>query len=148
MFEKDKIQVRPTAQFPKKESVGPREWGLEELLVHSKGNYTMKLITTFKGKKGGLQYHQKKDEANYIISGQLKIRYENASGKLEEKIVGPNEWFHFPTGSVHQEEAITDVVRIEVSTPYFNDRVRVEKQFGLDEDSGLPSTTLEEIVKG
>lgn len=137
---------RPEAQFPQAESVGPRIWGEEILLVLSPGNYTMKKLVVKAGKKGGLQYHRHKDEASYIISGEMVLRYE-VDGCLREKTVGPGDWFHFPAGCVHQEEAITDVVRIEVSTPHFNDRVRVESEFGLLDEAGLPTTAEDEIER-
>ena len=135
---------RPIAQFPEASSVGPRHWGEELLLVHSPGNYTMKQLNVKAGKKGGLQYHRLKDEAAFIVSGEMLLRYE-VDGELVDRKVGPGDWFHFPAGCVHQEIALTDVVRIEVSTPHFNDRVRVEAEFGLDDDGGLPTTQLEEI---
>ena len=136
--------TRPTARFPAAESVGERDWGEETLLVLSSGNYSMKKLVVKAGKKGGLQYHRKKDEASYIVSGYMLLRYEK-DGVLLEKKVGPGDWFHFPAGCIHQEEALTDVVRIEVSTPHFNDRVRVEKDFGIEDDSGLPTTSEAEI---
>jgi len=136
---------RPVAQFPKAESVGPRDWGEEILLVLSSEKYSMKKLCVKAGKKGGLQYHRQKDEASYIVSGKLLLRYEDENGDLVEKVVGPGDWFHFPAGCIHQEEAITDVVRIEVSTPHFNDRVRVEEQFGIDDSTGLPTTQESEI---
>ena len=40
-------------------------------------------------------------------------------------------FFHFPPGSIHQR-AITNCEMIEASTPHFNDRVRVEKKFGIN----------------
>ena len=67
---------------------------------------------------------------------------------MEQREFGPGDFFHFPPGSVHQEEALSDVVLIEVSTSHFNDRVRVEKEFGLDPGDGLPTTTLDEILSG
>ena len=136
---------RPTASFPSPESVGERDWGEEILLVLSPGKYTMKKLFTRAGKKGGLQYHRKKDEASFIISGKMRLRYEDNNGMLVEKEVGPGEWFHFPAGCIHQEIAITDVVRIEVSTPHFNDRVRVESMFEMEDISGLPTTEESEI---
>lgn len=139
-------EKRPLARFPEAESVGPRDWGDETLLVLSSGNYTMKKLTLKAGKQGGLQYHRKKDEASYIISGKLLIRYEDKIGNLVEKEVGPGDWFHFPAGCVHQEIAITDVERIEVSTPHFNDRVRVEESFGFPKGKGLPTTAEEDII--
>lgn len=137
---------RPEAQFPQAESVGPREWGEEILLVLSPGNYTMKKLIIKAGKKGGLQYHRHKDEASYVVSGEMIIRYE-VQGCLKEKKVGAGDWVHFPAGCVHQEEAITDVIRIEVSTPHFNDRVRVESEFGITDATGLPTTAEDEIEK-
>jgi mannose-6-phosphate isomerase len=136
---------RTIAQFPKAESVGPREWGEEILLVLASGKYSMKKLEIKAGKYGGLQYHRQKDEASYIISGKMLLRYENEEGNLIDKEVGPGDWFHFPNGCIHQEIAITDVVRLEVSTPHFNDRVRVEDLFGITAFSGLPSTEESEI---
>jgi quercetin dioxygenase-like cupin family protein len=136
---------RAIAKFPRAESVGPRDWGDEILLVLAEGKYTMKKLFLKAGSQGGLQYHRLKDEASYIVTGQLLLRYENEDRIMVEKICGPGDWFHFPAGCIHQEVAITDVVRIEVSTPHFNDRVRVEKNFGLDDSIGLPTTKESEI---
>lgn len=136
---------RPTAKFPVAESLGPREWGEETLLVLSSGKYTMKKLYIKAGKYGGLQYHRQKDEASYIVSGRMILRYENEQGILVDKEVGPGDWFHFPNGCIHQEIAITDVLRIEVSTPHFNDRVRVEDMFGISDSVGLKSTDESEI---
>ena len=94
---------RPIAQFPVAESVGEREWGEETLLVLSPGKYTMKKLFVRAGKKGGLQYHRKKDEASYIVSGKMILKYEDEKGRLIEKEVGPGDWFHFPNGCIHQD---------------------------------------------
>ena len=136
---------RPIAQFPQAESVGLREWGEETLLVLASGKYTMKKLEIKAGKYGGLQYHRYKDEASYIVSGEMILRYENEAGVLIDKKVGPGDWFHFPNGCIHQEIALTDVVRIEVSTPHFNDRVRVEKMFGISDLTGLQTTDESDI---
>lgn len=140
---------RPSALFPDSESVGERDWGEEILLVLSPGKFTMKKLKIKKGFSGGLQYHRKKDEAAYVISGELLVTYENKEGKLKKRNIGPGEWLHFPSGSIHQETAITDVELIEVSTPFFNDRVRVEEYFGLNpsEFSGLPTSNEFDIVE-
>jgi mannose-6-phosphate isomerase len=135
----------PPPLFPKSTSVGARDWGEEMLLVLSSGKYTMKKLSIKAGKKGGLQYHRIKDEASYIISGEMILRFDDGTGQLQEKKVGPGDWFHFPPGCIHQEEAITDVERIEVSTPHFNDRVRVESDYNLPDSGGL-STTLENEI--
>ena len=139
---------RPTAQFPESSSIGGRDWGEEILLVLSEGNFTMKKLLIKKGFSGGLQFHRKKDEAAYIISGILLVTYENEAGQLVKKELREGNWLHFPKGSIHQETAISDVEIIEVSTPHFNDRVRVEEEFGLNPNDfqGLPTTQENEII--
>ncbi len=145
MTEHDQTRIVPPPEFPTAKSVGERDWGEELLLVLSSGNYSMKKLVLKKGKKGGFQYHRLKDEASYIISGQLLIRFVDTDGKICEKTLGPGDFFRFPPGCMHQEIAITDVESIEVSTPHFNDRVRVESLFGDDSTDGLPTTNLTDI---
>jgi mannose-6-phosphate isomerase-like protein (cupin superfamily) len=132
--------------FPKKKDLGYRMWGKEKLLVLISKKLSLKLLFIKKGKKGGLQYHHKKDECGYIISGKLIVRFDNGRGKIIKKILKSGDCFHFPPKSVHQEEALTDCKIIEASTPYFNDRVRVESKYGFSQEAGLPSTKLQEII--
>lgn len=132
-------------RFCSPEDVGPRPWGKEELLVLVKGKYMLKRLTIKKGSKGGLQFHRLKDECGILLSGKMIIRYEDGKGGLEEKLITPGDCFHFTPGVVHQEEALEDCVIIEGSTPHFNDRVRVEEFFGIDDKSGMPSTSIDEI---
>ena len=75
----------------------------------------------------------------------MLLRYDIGDGKLKERILKAGESFHFPPNTVHQEEALTDLEIIEASTPHFNDRVRVEEDYGLPFDGGLPSTTEDEV---
>ena len=131
--------------FPKPKSMGDRDWGSEDLLVLIPKVLSFKKIRYNKGQKGGLQYHHKKNECGYIISGKMLLRYDIGDGKLKERILKAGDCFHFPPKSVHQEEALTDLEIIEASTPHFNDRVRVEKEYGLDDTDGLPSTTEDEV---
>lgn len=132
--------------FPKVRKVGKRDWGEEDLLCLIPKKISLKLLQIKKGKKGGLQYHHKKNECGYILSGKLLVRYDNGKGKLIEKILKKGDTFHFPPGAIHQEEAITNCKIIEASTPYFNDRVRVEKKYNIINDGGMPSTKLKEVI--
>jgi mannose-6-phosphate isomerase-like protein (cupin superfamily) len=139
--------VRPSARFPVPESVGPREWGTELLLLIAPQKYTLKMITMKRGAKGGLQYHRLKDEGGVMTKGAMLIRYDDGTGTLVERMVRAGDVFHFPAGCVHQAEAFTTCSYIEVSTPHFNDRVHVEHEYGIEgESGGLPSTELKEIV--
>jgi mannose-6-phosphate isomerase len=131
--------------FPSKISMGKRPWGKEELLVLIPKTLTLKKIFIKKGSKGGLQYHRKKMECGYLVKGKLLVRFDSGNQKINKKILKPGSHFYFPKKLVHQEEAITDCVIIEASSPHFNDRVRVEKKYGL-KVSGLPSTKIKDII--
>ena len=131
--------------FPAPESVGARPWGTEDLLALVTRQFSVKRLFIKKGSKGGLQYHRLKDEVAVLISGQMLIRYDLGDGVLREKVIGPGQTAHFQPGLVHQEEALTDCEIIEASSPHFNDRVRVEEEYGFGSPQGLPSTTENEI---
>ena len=131
--------------FPKVESVGERPWGTEDLLAIVTNKFTVKRIKLNAGSKGGLQFHRLKDEVAVLISGTLLIRYDLGDKILCEKVLKSGDIVHFPPGLVHQEEAITDCEIIEASSPYLNDRVRVEEEYGLGTPQGLPTTELKDI---
>lgn len=132
--------------FPKVKSVGKRPWGKEEMLVTIPGVLTLKRLTIKKHKKGGLQYHRLKNECGILISGKLQIKFFNKKKKIVSRVLCSGQCFHFPPGSIHQEIALKKCIIIEASSPHLNDRVRVEKFFGMNE-RGLPTTQLNEIIK-
>ena len=136
---------KKSAIFPKPKSVGKRPWGEEVLLSLIPKKISLKILKIKKGMKGGIQFHHKKDVCGYLISGKLKIRYDPGNGKLKDKILSKGHSFYFPQGSIHQEIAITDCVIIEASTPYFNDRVRVDERYGYRTE-GLPSTKKRDVI--
>ena len=131
--------------FPVAQSVGERPWGTEHLLALVSKQFSVKRLKIKAGSKGGLQYHRFKDEVAIMISGQMLIRYDLGDKILQEKIVKAGEVVHFPPGLVHQEEAITDCEIIEASSPHFNDRVRVEENYGFGSPKGLPTTLETEV---
>ena len=133
--------------LPQKEDMGERPWGKEEILAVATGQVMMKKLFVRAGSKGGLQYHRKRVEAGYIVSGKIIVRL-GINGNIEEKVLEAGDHYIFPTGLIHQEEALEDTVIIECSTPWINDRVRVEEEFGLGAPEGLPTTKPgEEILK-
>ena len=142
-------QALVSAVFPKPEDLGPRQWGSELLLFALKEKFTFKLITMHAGAKGGLQYHHKKTEGGYVTAGRAIVRYDRGDRVLVERIVGPGDVFFFPQGAVHQVEALDKPFEyLEVSTPFLNDRVHVEHEYGIEaEAGGLPSTELEDVIE-
>lgn len=115
-----------------------RTWGEEIIVAHAKG-YLGKVLKMKAGTKGGLQYHVEKEETFYLYEGQALVRTDIA-GAIETFVMLPGQSYHVPPGAVHQVEAMTDCVFFEASSVHFDDRVRVEADYGLPEDGGLPTT--------
>lgn len=128
-------QVR--VQLPK--DMGDRTWGTE-LLVIDTPQYIGKLMSMRAGCAGGLQKHVEKDEASYLFSGEAWVYTDTGDGTLSRFKWLAGSAIHIPPGSVHKVEAITDCVVFEASTPHFNDRIRLEEQYGRTDTGGLPTT--------
>jgi mannose-6-phosphate isomerase-like protein (cupin superfamily) len=138
--------IIPVVHFPKPESVGPRVWGQEILIDICSGYWTLKLIKMNSGAEGGFQYHHLKDEGAFMLKGEMRLLYNDSSGNLVERLIGPGTYVRIPPGAHHKAIAIGDVEYFEVSTPHFNDRVHVEAVYGIpDEAGGLPSTAVEDV---
>jgi mannose-6-phosphate isomerase len=149
VLRKGKNNMTSTSQieFSEVKSLGERDWGEELLLGVCSGKFTFKRLEMNAGASGGLQYHHKKDEFGFLVNGTLRITYDDGSGKLVHKDLHDGDNFHFPPGVVHKETAITACTILEVSTPYLNDRVRVEEKYGIDDNTGMPSTKVEDVVE-
>ena len=121
-----------------------RDWG-EETIVVLTPIHAGKILTMRAGTKGGVQFHAK-EEAHYIVSGIMRIRWDAGDGQLRERTVQAGEGWRVPPFAVHQEEAVSDCTIFEVGDPTINDRVRVEADYGLPTEGGLPSMTPSEAV--
>jgi len=133
-------------EFSTPEDVGPRNWGREILVALIPGVATGKVLMMNKGAKGGLQYHQLKNEAAYLYAGEMIFRYDEGDGILKERVLKAGDSVRIPPGAVHQEEAVTDCIIFEISSPVFNDRVRMEPAYGKEiPEGGLPSVPLTEV---
>ena len=143
----NKAGLNSVPEFPKPESVGPRNWGEEILVSLVKEKFMMKKLHINKGSKGGLQYHRLKDEVHIIIKGKMQITYDDGTGNLVDKILEPGAVAHYPPGAIHQEEALEDCYIIEASTNHFNDRVRCEELYGVEVIEGLPTPEEKDIIE-
>ena len=133
--------------FPTPIDLGNRDWGLETLLGLVPGRFSFKRLSMRAGSKGGLQFHQLKEEIQILISGRMIIRTVGKDGNLTERVISDGDVMHFRPGVVHQEEAVTDCLIVEASTPHFNDRVRVESIYGFSSGGGLPTTDLDDVYE-
>lgn len=116
-----------------------REWG-HEVFVAETSQYLGKVLRMKAGTKGGLQYHMEKDETFCLLEGKAWVRSDDGLGNLIQVVMLPGESYHIPPGAPHQVEAIEDCIFFEASTPHYDDRVRCEKDYGLPEGGGLPTT--------
>lgn len=131
---------RPSIElFPPRE-LHPRTWGREIVLAQTE-HYLVKLLIMKAGHAGGLQYHRKKVESFFLQDGQAYVDYDAGDGKLSRLVMSPGMTVHVPAGAPHRVTAITDCTFIEGSTPVFDDRVRVEADYGEPDVAGLPTTS-------
>jgi len=124
-------------QLPR--DMGERTWG-QELLVIETDKYIGKVMHMRAGGAGGLQAHVEKDEASYLVSGLAWVYTDTGDGTLTRFQWHPGSAIHIPPGAVHKVEAIENCVIFEASTPHFNDRIRLEEQYGRTDTGGLPTT--------
>lgn len=130
---------RPSVEFVEPRDLGPRTWGVETLIVDTDA-YIGKRLVMNAGCAGGLQYHRRKVESFLLMDGDARLDYERLPGVLTSRLLRPGDMVHVPAGAVHRVTAITDCVFLEWSTPVFDDRVRVEAEFGEPDGGGLPTT--------
>ena len=105
-----------------------KPWGREEW-IELNGKYCYKRIYINAGTKTSFQYHEKKLETNYIISGQAEVWLENDFGEVEKKIMGANDSFTVKPPRKHRVIAITDLILQEVSTPEVDDVIRIQDDY-------------------
>lgn len=116
-----------------------REWG-QEIVFTNTPKYLGKVLRMKAGTAGGLQLHVEKDETFHLYEGQAMVITDDGHGTLVEAIMLPGDTCHVPPGAVHQVRAITDCTFFEASTVHFDDRVRCEERYGLEQHGGLPTT--------
>lgn len=104
----------PQPAFYEPLDAGQRPWGKEEIVALVPEVATCKLLYVKAGHKGRLQRHHRKDEAGHILEGEMLVRWADGD-VLHEQLIRSGQSYHFPVGCIHQEEAVTDCVVIEVS---------------------------------
>ena len=87
--------------------------------------YAAKRLEIRAGHALSLQYHERKHETLYFLSGRVRLRLGD-----REMEVGPGHVAVVPPGTVHRLEALADAVIFEVSTPELGDVVRLEDRYG------------------
>lgn len=106
-----------------------KPWGVE-IWFSLTSDYCLKQITIKKGHKTSLQYHEKKEETNVIVSGKAKVivQYLPTRGFLTYE-ANSGDFFHFKPGDIHRFEALEDLVMMEASTIHVDDVVRLSDDY-------------------
>ena len=109
-----------------KPKIVDKPWGRELWLAHT-DKYAGKILEVNKGAQLSIQYHEKKMESMYILSGKMLI----TNGK-NETVMNEGDCVKIEPGQVHRIKALEDVRVIEVSSPELDDVVRLEDDYGRE----------------
>src|SRR5437660_12069259 len=106
-----------------------KPWGYE-LRWAITDRYAAKVLHINKGEALSLQYHERKDEYQYVVRGTVEIELGEHDGALTRYRMSAGETLHIRPGTRHRLTAIEDTDIFEVSTPEVDDVVRLEDRYG------------------
>ena len=110
----------------------PKPWGHETIWAQSE-RYVGKIIHINAGHELSVQYHNRKDETVYLLSGDIVYRVQrDGDDVLDDVHLKVGESFRITPGTIHQMIALTDCDVLEVSTPEVDDIVRLSDKYGRE----------------
>ena len=107
-----------------------KPWGYEIIWAHT-DRYVGKVLHIDAGHALSVQYHNRKDETIYLLSGEMKY-WVKLGDELEDVRLRQGDAFRITPGTVHYMEAITDCDILEASTPELDDVVRLQDRYGRE----------------
>ena len=110
-----------------------KPWGHETIWAHS-DRYVGKILHINAGHELSVQYHNRKDETIYLLSGEIVYRVQKDRNEdvLDDVQLRVGESFRITPGTIHQMVALTDCDVLEVSTPELDDVVRLSDKYGRE----------------
>ena len=110
----------------------PKPWGHETIWAHT-DRYVGKILHVKAGHALSVQYHERKDETVYLLSGELIYWVKlDGSEELQDMKLRPGESFRITPGTIHYMEAVSDCDVLEASTPELDDVVRIKDRYGRE----------------
>ena len=106
-----------------------KPWGYE-LRWAITDRYAAKVLHVNKGEALSLQYHERKDEYQYVIKGSIDIEVGGPGEDLSTRRMTAGDTLHIAPGTRHRLTAVEDSDIFEVSTPEIDDVVRLEDRYG------------------
>ena len=110
----------------------PKPWG-HEIIWAKTDRYVGKILHIKAGHALSVQYHNRKDETVYLLSGEL-VYWVKLPGteELKDMKLKVGDSFRITPGTVHYMEAVTDCDVLEASTPELDDVVRIQDRYGRE----------------
>lgn len=115
-----------------------KPWG-REIWYAEQAAYAGKILEIIAGKRLSLQYHERKTETLYLLSGRVIVTFRPlVAGETADAATVSTEhehtWeagqaLHIPVHTIHRFAAVTDAVLLEVSTPDLTDVVRLQDDY-------------------
>ena len=105
-----------------------KPWGYELIWAHT-DRYVGKILHIDAGHVLSLQYHNKKDESIYVMTGEIVLRLKEGETLIERRM-RQGESFHVRPTLIHQFEAVVATDLLEASTPEIDDIVRLQDRYG------------------
>lgn len=119
----------PEHPKPVDQSRVDKPWGYE-LRWAMTDHYLGKVLHVNKGEALSLQYHERKDEYQYVVKGCVDIELGGPDGELTTHRMCAGDTLHIMPGTRHRITAVEDSDIFEVSTPHLDDVVRLSDRYG------------------
>ena len=111
-----------------------KPWGKEVWVNYRKGEnvgdedkkYIMKKLYINKGTRTSFQYHNEKEETNFLIKGSVEAWFEDTKGHIDIQVLNAGAIWSIPAGLKHRIVTLEDIILMESSTPEVDDVVRIE----------------------
>ena len=108
---------------------GEKPWGYE-LIWAETPHYVGKILHIERAAQLSYQYHERKVETVYLLSGILDLEIGTDGGPRRTLRLQPGQSVHLPPGLRHRMTAVQTCDVLEASTPELDDVIRLEDRYG------------------
>src|ERR1700686_2176363 len=110
----------------------PKPWGHETIWAQTE-QYVGKILHINAGHELSVQYHNRKDETIYLLSGDIVYRVQREGDDILDDVkLKIGESYRVTLGTIHQMIARTDCDVREESPPDIDEIVRLSDKYGRE----------------
>jgi mannose-6-phosphate isomerase len=121
---------KPPSSGPAEVTRVPKPWG-HEIIWARTDRYVGKILHIKAGHALSVQYHERKDETVYLLTGELKY-WVKTGETMTDMHLRVGDAFRITPHTIHYMEAVTDCDVLEASTPELDDVVRLNDRYGRE----------------